>query len=221
MKYIDIEQRSEEWFDFKVGKISGTRFGQLASDRDNKLPFALANEVLNGYITPDDYTSDEMQFGIDNEDIALDKYEALSGLKFMRGGVMLSDENDNHMASPDGITSDFKIVAEIKCTMNGETQIERFINGVPKQYIPQICNYFAVAPQLHEVHFVSYCPFRPERELVTHVITRDFIISKKEFKTKPDEITTVQDVVNEATSRIPQIKADVLEIIEKFITIEF
>jgi predicted phage-related endonuclease len=221
MKYLQIQQRSKDWFDLKVGKVSGTRFAQIISERDNKLPFELANEILDGYITPEDYTNEEIQFGIDNEEIAISKYESFSGIKFLRGGVMLSDENDNHMASPDGITLDFDIVAEIKCTIHGATQIERFFSGIPKNYIPQICNYFAVHPKLKEVHFISYCPYRPERELVVHVVTRDYVVSKKEYKTKPDEILTIQDIVNESIPKMTKIKSEVLELISNFIKIEF
>ena len=37
MNYLNIEQKSQAWWDYKVGKISGTRFGQLISSRENML----------------------------------------------------------------------------------------------------------------------------------------------------------------------------------------
>ena len=37
MSYLKIEQHSTEWWQFKVGRVSGTRFGKLISGRDNGL----------------------------------------------------------------------------------------------------------------------------------------------------------------------------------------
>lgn len=214
MKYLNIEQKSEEWFDYKVGKVSGTRFGQLISGRDNLLLFDVVNELLDGYIEPDDFESEDMIFGNENESVAIDKYEDLIGLKFARGGVIDSDFSPYHMASPDAVNVDAGIVVEIKCTRHGATQIKRHINGIDSKYLPQVINYFAVSDDVKEVHWVSYCPFRPERELVPIVFNLDTVIDTKKGK-------TIKDAVIAGRELLKTFESDILKIKESFLTYEF
>ena len=55
MNYQRIEQKSPEWWKLKVGKVSGTRFGQLISNRENSLVEEIVNELLDGCCEHDDY----------------------------------------------------------------------------------------------------------------------------------------------------------------------
>jgi len=215
--YKQIEQLSPEWWAVKVDKVSGTRFGQLISGRENMLVDELANEIMDGFIEQDDFVTDDMQFGIENEPIAIDLYEKKIGMKFKRGGVLLSDIYPTlHMASPDAISEDETIVVEVKCTTHGKTQLNRFRKGVDSKYLPQIINYFAVSQKVKEVHWISYCPFRPERPLVVIVLTRDTEIERKETKSRGLEITTIQDKVNEGLAQLPVLQAEVQTLITNF-----
>lgn len=172
MKILKCEQRSQEWYQARKGKIGGTRLGQVISNRKNKLIYELINEQLSDHVFPDDYISDDMQFGIDNEEIARDLYSELSGISFEQIGMILSDYSGIHMASPDGINMNCGIVLEIKCTINGHIHIQRFFEGVESTHLPQIINYFAVSDEINEVHWVSYCPERTERPLIAFVYER-------------------------------------------------
>lgn len=222
MSYLKIEQHSTEWWQFKVGRVSGTRFGKLISGRDNGLIYEIVNELLDGHITPDDFENEAMQFGTENEPVAIDLYEEKSGLKFIRGGVLQSERYPSlHMASPDGITADGRIVVEVKCTMDGNKQIQRFIEGVEKPYIPQIINYFAVSERVEEVHWISYCPFRPERPLVIHIFRRGTVMESKETKARGLDVITVQDRVNQGLAELAGLQQDIEDIKTKFITLEF
>jgi len=193
MNYLNIEQGSQEWWEFKVGKISGTRFGQLISSRDNGLIFEMADEVLNGHCEIDDFVSEDMEFGLENESTAIDLYERMSGIKFTRGGVIVSDHNDRHIASPDGVNLENGIICEVKCTRNGATQIKRFNKGPESSHMGQIANYFAMSQTVKEVHWISYCPFRPEREIVVHVFKRDDIHTEKPRKTFSETATAAAE----------------------------
>ena len=172
MNWQPIEQRSQEWFTLKAGKISGTRFGECISGRKNAMIYELINEKLDGVVLPTDFVSDDMQFGIDNEETAIALFELHSGIKFERGGVIMSDFSAIHMASPDGVNLEKGIVLEIKCTQKGSKQIQRFFEGVESSYLPQIKNYFACSDSVNCVYWASYCPFRPEKELVVHTFYR-------------------------------------------------
>jgi len=173
MNYQRIEQLSPEWWQLKVAKISGTRFGQVISGRKNALVYELTDELIKGYIEQDDYVSEDMQFGTDNESVALDLYEEKSGIKFERGGVILSDYCEMSMASPDGVNIELGIVAEVKCTQDGSKQIQRFFEGPETGYMPQIKNYFAQSDSVKEVHWISFCPYTPARPLVIHIFKRE------------------------------------------------
>ena len=166
------EQRSPEWWALKKGKISGTRFGQVISGKKNRLIYDLLNERLSEFLIPDDYTHDEMQFGIDNEEEALKCYTRHTGIKVVRVGALISDHSGIHMASPDGISKNIKIVQEVKCTQDGGIHIQRFFEGPETGYLPQIKNYFAIDDQVEEVHWISYCPSRPERPLIIKYFKR-------------------------------------------------
>ena len=218
MNYQKIEQRSPEWWQIKVGKVSGTRFGQLISSRENSLYEELVNELLDGYCEQSEYESEDMIFGTENESVAIDAYEQMTGLKFARGGVILSDFSSLHMASPDGIIEKDGIVLEIKCTQHGKTQIKRFLNGIDTAYRAQIINYFATSDDIKEVHWVSFCPFRPERPIISIIITRDTIIYPHKDASKSK---SVRDVVTEGRQLLKDLEQEVKAIKRAFETIEF
>lgn len=214
MKLLTAAQKSPEWWNFKVGKISGTRMGQVISGRKNRLIYDLLNEKLQGYIMQDEYESEDMQFGTENEPIARQLYSDRLGVTFEEVGAIISDFSNIHMASPDGITPDRKIVLEIKCTPNGAIHIQRFFDVVESNHMPQIINYFAVSDEVVAVHWVSYCPYRTERPLVIHVFTRDTVLSEA-TKTKP--AITINDAVIEGRKQIALIQAELIEMEEKFL----
>lgn len=216
MSYLKIEQNTPEWWAYKVGKISGTRFGQLISSRENSLIEELADEIMNGYCEISDFEDEDIIFGKENESIAIDLYEEKSGLKFERGGVLQSDTCKMHMASPDAIIYEKGIVVEVKCTRHGKTHLKRFYNGIESNYKPQIINYFAVDPKINEVHFISYCPYRPERPLVVYVVKRETPIYDTSRKTE-----TVQEVCDKTAYFLSRAENNVMDLIEQFKQIEF
>ena len=174
MKLSHTIQRSPEWHELKRGKIGGTRFGQVISGRKNTLIYELLNEQLSPWMEQEDeFVSDDMQFGIDNEPIAREIYAKQSGIDFAEVGAILSDFSPIHLASPDGVNIEQGIVLEIKCTRNGAKHLKRFFEGVDSEYLPQVKNYFAVSDEVKEVHWVSYCPERFERPLVVLILTRE------------------------------------------------
>jgi len=178
MNLFKPEQLSEEWWALKVGKISGTRFGQVISSRKNKLVYEMMDEILSGQCDMSIFVNDDMQYGLDNEDIALDLYREQTGNTVEKYGAILSDINKIHIASPDGITISKGIVQEVKCTQNGYTHLERYFEGVDSKYLPQCINYFAVSPEVKEVHFISYCGYRTEKPMFFHVLKRENYLSE-------------------------------------------
>lgn len=173
MKISNVVQRSPEWHELKRGKIGGTRFGQVISGRKNSLIYDLLNERLSPWLEPEEqYISEDMQFGIDNEPVARELYIKQSGIDFIEVGAILSDYSSIHMASPDGVNIEQGIILEIKCTRNGSKHMKRFFEGVDTEHLQQVKNYFAVSDKVKAVHWVSFCPERFERPLVVVILTR-------------------------------------------------
>jgi hypothetical protein len=221
MNYQRIQQQSKEWWELKVGKVSGTRFGLLISGRENTLVDELANEVLDGQCDFDDFTNEDMLFGQENEPIALQIYSQRSGIALEHGGVILSDFSPIHMASPDAVNCERGIVVEVKCTMHGKTQLNRFRKGIDSNHLGQVINYFAVSDSVNEVHWLSYCPYRPERDLIVIVFKRDTVISSKETKARGLEVVTIQDVVIQGRTALVGLEKEVNDLVREFKTIQF
>lgn len=200
MNIFEPLQLSPEWWDLKVGKISGTRFGQVVSSRKNRLVYEMMDEILTGQCDMSEFVTDDMQYGIDNEDLAIELYSNVTGYNVQRIGAILSDKNKIHIASADGICIDSGIVQEVKCTQHGYTHLERFFEGVDTKYLPQCINYFAVSEEVKEVHFISYCGYRPEKPMFWHVLKRENYLKEIEIGLR----------------KIPEIEKELNEKIEEF-----
>jgi len=200
MKIFKPAQLSPEWWDLKVGKISGTRFGQVLSKKKNRLVYELMNEIIAGQCDMSIFVDDNMQYGIDNEQIALDLYTEQSGIKVEKVGAILSDFFESHIASADGVNCENGIVQEVKCTQNGAIHLERFFEGVDSSYLPQCINYFAVSKEVKEVHFISYCGYRTEKPMFWKVLKRE----------------DFQDKIKLGLATIPEIEIELKEKIEQY-----
>ena len=195
MKIETFNQGSPEWFDARKGSIGGTRFSNVISTKKNRLLYDLLDERFAEFLFPDDFISDEMQFGIDNEPIARQLYSDQSGIKFKEVGLIRSDFSAIHHASPDGLSFDNSIAIEIKCTQNRAIHMQRFFEGVESTHMAQIKNYFAVSDEIMFVHWVSYCPFATERPLIVVEYCREeFAIEIPKWRFK---IQTIEATLNE------------------------
>jgi putative phage-type endonuclease len=159
-----MEQRSEEWFQARLGKVTASRVadvlskiksGESASRRNYKIQ--LVSERLTGE-KQESYINQAMQDGIDREVFARDRYVQQFGEVEEVGFV-------NHPtleagASPDGMVGDDGLL-EIKCPM-GTTHTETLMTQeVPSKYIPQI-QFQLRCTGRKWCDFVSYNPMFPE-----------------------------------------------------------
>jgi len=201
MKILTFEQLSPEWWAAKVGSIGGKRFSQVISGKKNRLKYELINERLNGYTDQNEYTDDDIDFGVENEPIACELYSEMSGIKFNKIGMIKSDYSEIHHASADRLSECQTIVLECKCTRNGAIHLQRFFEGVESSNMPQIINYFAVSDDIKEVHSISYCPYREEKPIVVN-----------KFKAEH-----YQDKIAEARKKIAEIEAEVIKKQQEFV----
>lgn len=144
MKIIEsIEQGTPEWFELRLGKVTGSRFKDVMSKGRGNAPsktrhsymMDLAIEKITGNKS-EQYTNDAMQYGTETEPRARAMYELLSGSEVNE--VAFIEHNEMIGVSPDGLIGENGIL-EIKCP-NTKTQVTRFLEGVglPSEYKFQV-----------------------------------------------------------------------------------
>lgn len=104
--HYDIEQRSDEWYAIRCGRLTGSDFHTFMGNSETKKNKLLqkACEKITGKIEDDHYISADMQRGIDLEDEAVFLYEMQSGNEVKKVGFIELDEFVG--CSPDGLVGD-------------------------------------------------------------------------------------------------------------------
>lgn len=144
MRILCADQRVPEWYQARVGKMTGScaadmlariKSGEAAARRD--LRMRLVCERLTGQSQEDVYVSAAMQWGIDREADAFAAYEALTGHLASRVGFVAHDELEAG-CSPDGEIGHYTGILELKCPKSS-THLRYLRAGVvPTDYLPQI-----------------------------------------------------------------------------------
>jgi hypothetical protein len=141
----DAPQRSPEWFQSRLGRLTGSRAAdalnflkggkESAARRDYRME--LVCERLTGKADEEGFVSDAMQRGIDLEPAALMAYEQLTGLVAQPSGFLaLTDVMAG--CSLDGQIDNFTGILEIKCPKTATHLGYRRSSTVPADYLPQI-----------------------------------------------------------------------------------
>lgn len=162
MNVLDFPQGTEEWRAARAGRITASRIddvlatiksGEAAARRDYRAQ--LVAEILTGRPQDDGYVSPEMQWGIDNEELARSAYELASGVLVDQVGLIVHPRIDRAGASPDGLAG--KVGLEVKCPKTA-THLQYLLAGeVPSKYQPQMLWQMACG-ELDAVDFVSFDP---------------------------------------------------------------
>jgi hypothetical protein len=153
MKTFNCAQRSDEWFELHIGRVTASYMGDVMDflKTGNKGPSAKRNaymgkkiaEVLTGLIDQDGYVSPAMRWGNDHEDEARRAFEERREVMVDRIGFGIHPDIERFGASPDGLICDDGQI-EIKCPETS-THI-RWIEGgvVPDEHRPQMYAQMAV-----------------------------------------------------------------------------
>lgn len=187
MKIIDVEQGSDEWLEYRKGKVSGTMLGALYSKREKrKIGFyqMVADRLA---IEPDD--ENVMDRGLRLEDEALKAFVKETGKIIERVGICVHDKFPEVIQSPDAlikIGDKYKEAVEVKC-LGSAKHIQAIVeNEVPVDHEPQMVQYFVVNPDLERLYFVFYDPRVTSKPL--HIIT----VTRESLGDKPDRYLTFQ-----------------------------
>ena len=161
-----MEQRSEEWFAARCGKVTASRVADIiaktktgaSASRDNYLA-QLVCERMTGK-PAESYSNSAMQWGTDTEPFARAAYEARMDLLVTEVGFIDHPWIPMSGASPDGLANEGMV--EIKAP-NTATHIDTLLSRtVPAKYITQMMWQMACADRPW-CDFVSFDPRLPER----------------------------------------------------------
>lgn len=200
-----MEQRSEEWFKARLGKVTASRVadvlakiksGESASRRNYKIQ--LVSERLTGE-KQETYINQAMQDGIDREFYARERYVQQHGEVEEVGFIQHPTLEAG--ASPDGLVGDDGLI-EIKCPL-GTTHTETLMTQeVPSKYMPQIQFQLLVTGRKW-CDFVSFNPMFPENlQLFVKRVDADHVY-QKELEV---EVSKFLDEVNDVINKLKEIE---------------
>lgn len=196
---VKVEQRTKEWFDLRMGKITGTRLKDVLKADNTPVVYDMIAEIMaQSFDQP--FVNQAMQRGVDCEPIAKLAYEKLTGNIMQEVGFCLSEENDYLALSPDGFTHDRIGAIEIKCPST-KTHI-KYINDnkIPSEYLPQVCMYFMVNQELEWLDFVSFDDRFKDLPIFIIRITREEL---------EDKIVEIEDKLGKFISKFEKYYANV------------
>lgn len=162
-----MEQRSPEWFQARLGKVTASRIADImattksgpAASREN-YAVELALQRLTG-VLEESYTNAAMQWGVDKEPEARAAYESVEEVFVTEVGLIDHPTIPMSAASPDGLVGDFGLI-EIKCPKSA-THLATLRSGKPDmKYIYQMQWQMACTGRSW-CDFVSYDPRFPEK----------------------------------------------------------
>ena len=181
-----IEQRTEEWFQQRLGKVTASRISDViaktktgvSTSRQNYL-VQLVSERLTGK-KGDSYVNQAMLDGIERESAARELYMQTRGVSVTEVGFFDHPIIKNSGASPDGAVNaeeegKYAGLIEIKCPIETTHTNTLMSKSVPSKYIPQIQWQMAsVSPNVKWVDFISFNPnFPVELQLFVARVNRD------------------------------------------------
>jgi len=173
-----IEQRTEEWFQARLGKVTASRVADVMAKTKSGPSASRANymadlivERLTGQRV-EGFTNAAMQWGTDTEPQARAAYEFLTDATVTEEGFCLHPSIREFGASPDGLVGDGGLL-EIKCP-NTASHLEVLLSGdVPGKYVTQMQAQMACTVRAW-CDFVSFDPRMPgEMQLFVKRVHRD------------------------------------------------
>jgi len=214
-----IEQRSEEWFAERAGKITASRMHDVMVERERgefksgprkgqskPQPLALVNyahQLAAERLTMKprkQVKAFALQWGRDVEPAAVAAYQAETGVIVEMCGFIQHPKYDFIGASPDFLVGTVG-GGEIKSPESPEVHLETLLTGLPPEHIEQIQGGIWVTDRLWW-DFISYHPDFPEqlRLYVQRVERDDEYISKLEQACLLME-ADVQAIINQINVR--------------------
>lgn len=171
--YENIEQRSIEWNQLRMGKVGGSQLatiidqktGILKKETKSTTPIITAiskliAEIKTDFSNDSDFQSDSMLWGVEEE---ADAIKEIATEDSFQCGYVTNSDYKYFGISPDLLSA--KTGWEIKCP-NSSTFADWVIKGgLPIKHKVQVMDYFVMMPELDTMVFVIYDSRYPENNL--------------------------------------------------------
>jgi putative phage-type endonuclease len=198
-----MQQRSEEWFASRLGKVSASRIAEViaktktgySTSRQN-LAVELALERLTG-TRQEKFNNTAMDWGTEMEALARSAYEAHTGDIVQEVGFVDHPRIRMSGCSPDGLVGSEGLV-EIKCPLSA-THLKNIDRGAADPaYIPQMMWQMAVTGRAW-CDFVSFDPRFPEKHrLVIYRVDA----APKEIENLEKEVLALQSEIDKIMEKL-------------------
>jgi putative phage-type endonuclease len=171
MKTLNFDSR-EEWLNFRLGKISGSRLKDIIVKRGTGKKKGYYELIAERIAVPAD-DENPMDRGTRLEEEALARFEQETKKKVDTSLIVWqSEESENIILSPDGVISEYEAV-EVKC-LSSASHIEAWLTQeIPSEYQDQALQYFVVNPSLETLYFTFYDPRIPAKDFFVIEVGRD------------------------------------------------
>lgn len=164
MIFHDIEQNSDEWYQMRAGKLTGSSFGKIMANYGKafgepakKLAMNIATERITGKAISSDHSNEHMERGHEQEPVARMLYEDQFFCEVGNGGFF---DCGDIGCSPDGLVNENGVI-EIKSvipTTHFSTVKKQSYDSKYKWQL--IGNLFYT--QRDWIDFISYCSEFPD-----------------------------------------------------------
>lgn len=133
----NFDQRTDEWYQIRLGKLTGSDFHTFLGNGETKKNKLLqkAAEKITGKSDEEHFVTEDIQRGIDLEDEAILAYEMTSGNNVDKVGFI--EENEYVGCSPDGLVGDDGII-EVKCPKQSVFLKQVIDQKIKPEYYTQI-----------------------------------------------------------------------------------
>ena len=169
MKIYNFEQRTEDWYNIRKGKMTASNAETIIANGKG-LETYIYNLMAEYYSSAEkeNYINADMQRGIDLEPEAKIEFQFYTGLDIKEVGCV--ELNEYILASPDGLIGDDGLI-EIKCPNDSIYFKLLLSNNIKPEYIAQMQMQMYVTDRQY-CYFVSYNP-NFEKSLYIKKISRD------------------------------------------------
>ena len=181
--FIDIDQNSDQWFDLRAGKLTGSAAGKIMANYGkafgnpaHALAVQIALEQITGNTISSNYTNAHMDRGHEQEPIARAEYERTYFCDVLNGGFFDNDKT--------GVSVDGRVLPDGIVEIKSHIPSVHFVNVKRGEFNPDYKwqYYFNLKETGAEwIDTISFCADFPEgnRICVYRIWAKD---SEEEFK---------------------------------------
>lgn len=196
--WMTMDQQSPQWLKERCGLLTASRMadamaflkGGKEAEARKKYKIELTAERMTDTMVSR-FVNDAMQWGIEQEAFARDRYEEITGTLIEKCGFAIHGDIPCFGASPDGLIGPDGLI-EIKCPTTA-TFIEWFSGGiVPDQHKPQMLAQLAVTGRKY-VDFFAYDP---------RVKVREYQAFLRRFEPPEEDIAKVEEAAKQFLAEV-------------------